>query len=42
MIEIPVVTDPSAGGSSETSLPASGIPLLVISFSIGIFFRRRS
>ena len=42
MMEIPVVTDPSASGSSGTSLPASGIPSLVIAFSIAIFFRRRS
>ena len=42
MMENPVVTDPSASGSSETSLPASGIPSLVIAFSIAIFFRRKS
>ena len=42
MMEIPVVTDPSASGSSGNSLPASGIPSLVIAFSIAIFFRRRS
>ena len=42
MIEISEVTDPSEGSSSETSLPASGIPSLVIAFSVAIFFRRRS
>ena len=42
MIEIPEVTDPSEGGSSETSLPASGIPSLLAAFSMAIFFRRRS
>ena len=42
MIEIPEVTDPSEGGSSETSLPASGIPTLLIALSMAIFFRRRS
>ena len=42
MIEIPEVTDPSEGSSSETGLPASGIPSLVIAFSVAIFFRRRS
>ena len=42
MIEIPEVTDPFEGGSSETSLPASGIPSLLIALSMAIFFRRRS
>ena len=42
MIEIPEVTDPSEGGPSETSLPASGIPSLLIALSMAIFFRRRS
>ena len=42
MIEISEVTDPSEGSSSETSLPASGIPSLVIAFSVAILFRRRS
>ena len=42
MIEIPEVTDPSEGGASETSLPAAGIPSLLIAFSIAILFRRRS
>tara|TARA_A100000164_G_scaffold373680_1_gene405361 strand:+ start:213 stop:755 length:543 start_codon:yes stop_codon:yes gene_type:complete len=41
-LEIPEVTEPSTGGSSETSLPASGIPSLVIAISVAIFFRRRS
>ncbi len=42
MIEVSEVTDPSEGSSSETSLPASGIPSLVIASSVAIFFRRRS
>tara|TARA_B100001287_G_scaffold213056_1_gene181884 strand:+ start:1212 stop:3248 length:2037 start_codon:yes stop_codon:yes gene_type:complete len=41
MIEIPEVTGPSEGGASETSLPATGIPALLIAFSIAILFRRR-
>ena len=42
MIDIPEVTDSSEGGSTETSLPASGIPSLLIALSMAIFFRRRS
>ena len=41
-IELSDLTEPSTGDSVESTLPASGIPSMVIAFSMAIFLRRRS
>ena len=41
-IELSDLTEPSTGDSVESTLPASGMPSMVIAFSMAIFLRRRS